>query len=188
MLQELIYSWYAEHNITKPPTIDRVSSTDLALQRFKDNNDYDMVVTLMYASALRLTVPTKTKMYVPSRPVWATVRSVAATFLFPRYRRMDGTSAFCSAVHQMKPSMPIAMLALNRTELTSLDPRVDQSSRVNVNKRLTWETAKAGGAVGSDPSDAWIWPFLWQGSPSIFTAMVLFSAQPKLLQLPVPPQ
>ena len=86
--------------------------------------------------------------------------------------------SFVTAVHAMEPSMPIALLALNAFELRELDPRVDQALKINVNKRLTWEAGGGGAAVAAaSPSsadalaDAWVWPFLWQGNPSLFTAM-----------------
>ena len=45
-----------------------------------------------------------------------------------------------------------------------------------MNKRLTWEAGGGGAVAAASPSsadaaDAWVWPFLWQGNPSLFTAM-----------------
>ena len=142
LLTELIYSEYDTMNLRKPPTIERVSSPEKALARMKEQ-EYDLLITLM---------------------------------------RMEGSNmtpqSFVTAVHAMEPSMPIALLALNAFELRELDPRVDQALKINVNKRLTWEAGGGGAAVAAaSPSsadalaDAWVWPFLWQGNPSLFTAM-----------------
>ncbi len=96
---------------------------------------------------------------------------------------LRNNAAFVSAVHAYNRSLPIALLALSKTELTSLDPRVDQNQRVNVHKRLMWEKAERESALlpptmpqrgypeGSSLTDAWIWPFLWQGNTSLFTGM-----------------
>ena len=142
LLTELIYSEYDTMNLRKPPTIERVSSPEKALARMKEQ-EYDLLITLM---------------------------------------RMEGSNmtpqSFVTAVHAMEPSMPIALLALNAFELRELDPRVDQALKINVNKRLTWEAGGGGAAVAAaSPSsadalaDAWVWPFLWQGNASLFTAM-----------------
>ena len=63
-----------------------------------------------------------------------------------------------------------------RAQLVNLSPQIDASMRLNVNKRLMWETAKAGGmqvegAPAGSLQDAWVWPFMWHGQPSLFTAM-----------------
>ena len=142
LLTELIYSEYDTMNLRKPPTIERVSSPEKALARMKEQ-EYDLLITLM---------------------------------------RMEGSNmtpqSFVTAVHAMEPSMPIALLALNAFELRELDPRVDQALKINVNKRLTWEAGGGGAAAAAaSPSsadalaDAWVWPFLWQGNASLFTAM-----------------
>jgi hypothetical protein len=85
---------------------------------------------------------------------------------------LKNASNFVAAANRLKPSVPIAMLAMSSTELTTLDARVDHTQRVNVNKRLMWETGKSSGDERSPRlEDAWIWPFLWQGNTSIFTGM-----------------
>lgn len=86
---------------------------------------------------------------------------------------MRNASSFVSAVHHLDPRLPIALIALSPTELTTLDPRVDLNQRLNVNKRLMWEEKGAGkGAASRDSlADAWIWPFLWHGNTSLFTGM-----------------
>jgi len=89
---------------------------------------------------------------------------------------LKNASSFAAQATKLAPSVPIAMLAMSSTELSTLDPRVDHSQRVNVNKRLMWETGKTGEngtAIGTSSGldDAWIWPFLWQGNTSIFTGM-----------------
>ena len=89
--------------------------------------------------------------------------------------RMDGHKSFIQSVLQIDPTIPIGLLALNAAELQLIDPRVDASQRLNVNKRLMWETAKAtptGVAKGDNSlADSWVWPLVWQGSPELFTAM-----------------
>lgn len=89
--------------------------------------------------------------------------------------RLDGHKSFIQAIHQLEPTMPIGLLALNPSELQLIDPRIDASQRLNVNKRLMWETAKAAPSptaiVDSSMADAWIWPLVWQGSPALFMAM-----------------
>ena len=96
----------------------------------------------------------------------------------PRFPPADARAAT-----PRRPSRPIALLALSKTELTSLDPRVDQNQRVNVHKRLMWEKAEKESSLlpatlpqrgypdGGSLTDAWIWPFLWQGNTSLFTGM-----------------
>jgi len=92
---------------------------------------------------------------------------------------MRNANAFVPAVHNVDPSLPIALIALSPTELTALDPRVDQNQRVNVNKRLMWEADKtvstidpaARKAAMTSLADAWIWPFLWHGNTSLFTGI-----------------
>jgi len=140
LLNEQLHQVYAEHSLTKPPAIDRVSSPELALQMFKERGNYDMVVMLA---------------------------------------RMANASNLVNDIVRLNPACPIAMLALNSSELTSLGPHIDASQRLNVNKRLMWETAKAGiqgDGGGAKPTaaamqDAWVWPFMWHGQPSLFTAM-----------------
>ncbi|KAL1495700.1 hypothetical protein AB1Y20_016563 [Prymnesium parvum] len=135
LLSEMVYNWYGERNLTKPPTIERVNSTAKALKRFKETK-YDMVISLL---------------------------------------RMEGHKSFIQSILQLNPTMPIGLLALNPAELQLLDARVDASQRLNVNKRLMWETAKAATSQPAvsegSMADAWIWPLVWQGSPALFTAM-----------------
>jgi hypothetical protein len=144
LLSELVHQWYAEHSLSKPPTIDRVSSPELGIARFKEHGDYDMVIALS---------------------------------------RMASSSTFIPDILRHAPATPIALLALTPSELTSSFKLVDDSMRLNVNKRLMWETIHSNGhgAAATAPdklgqaasvgADAWIWPFMWQGSSSLFTAM-----------------
>ena len=41
-------------------------------------------------------------------------------------------------VQQLNSALPVSLLALNPSELTSIDPRIDRNLRLNVNKRLLW--------------------------------------------------
>ena len=154
LLNELVYQWYHEHSLSKPPVIDRVSSPELGIRQFKERNDYDMVIALS---------------------------------------RMAASSNLTSEILRHSPGTPICLLALTPSELRSSVGLVDDSMRLNVNKRLLWERAhpeqqpppepsntvygRAGrpsslnAQAGSVGADAWIWPFMWQGSPSLFTAM-----------------
>mmetsp|Transcript_5340 Transcript_5340/g.18055 ORF Transcript_5340/g.18055 Transcript_5340/m.18055 type:complete len:1124 (+) Transcript_5340:72-3443(+) len=63
--------------------------------------------------------------------------------------------------------IPILLLALNPAELSTLDSRVDESLKIHVHKRQGWE--RGGYEVGIQ--NTWLWPFLWQGNLSLFTAM-----------------
>jgi len=138
LLNELVYQWYADHSLSKPPIIDRVSSPQQGIERFKERN-YDMVVTLS---------------------------------------RLAKQSNLITEIHRHNPATPIGLIALNPSELANLNPQIESSLRLNVNKRLLWETAQAGGdakgavaASATSLQDAWVWPFMWQGSPQLFTAM-----------------
>ena len=124
-----------------PPKIDRVSSPELAIEQFGSRGDYDMVIALS---------------------------------------RMATNSNLIPEILRIQPATPIALLALTPSELTASGTLVDASLRLNVNKRLLWEKSHdSDGRVleaakgGAKPigADAWIWPFMWQGSPSLFTAM-----------------
>jgi hypothetical protein len=68
------------------------------------------------------------------------------------------------------------LLALSPQELRTIDSRVDESLRVNVDKRKVWENYVAGlepdTAVSAQAQTDWLWPFVWQGNLSIFTAMI----------------
>ena len=149
LLNELVYHWYSEHSLSKPPTIDRVSSPQSAVEQFRLRGDYDMVIALS---------------------------------------RMAASSNLITEILRIQPATPIGLVALTPSELTSSVELVDDSMRLNVNKRLMWESThdgvtgrpsappgglKGGKAApsGSLGADAWIWPFMWQGSPSLFTAM-----------------
>lgn len=135
LLNEIIFQWYADNSLSKPPTIDRVSTPEMGIARFKERN-YDMVVTLS------------------------------------RYAHQ---SNLVHAIHRHNPAVPIGLIALNPSDLANLHPQIESSLRLNVNKRLMWATAKEGGAPATTPSsslsDAWVWPFMWQGQPQLFTAM-----------------
>ena len=97
--------------------------------------------------------------------------------------RLADKSNLVAEIHRHNPAIPIGLIALNPSELANLNPQIESSLRLNVNKRLMWETAKAAGppvaslgagapaAAGGSLRDAWVWPFMWQGSPSLFTAM-----------------
>ena len=159
LLNELVY----HSELSKPPVIDRVSSPELGLQRFKERGDYDMVVTLA---------------------------------------RMTVKSNFVDEIMRHAPGTPIALLALNPSELVSLGPQIDASLRLNVNKREFWDSthgddgkalaaaaSKTGGAaLGGAPeaaaSDAWVWPFMWQGRSELFTA--IFKAVEDRVSAPQP--
>jgi len=144
LLNELIHQWYEEHHLSKPPTIDRVSTPEIAIEQFKQRGDYDMVVALS---------------------------------------RMAASSNLVPEILHIQPRTPIGLLALTPSELTSSMKYVDDSMRLNVNKRLMWESSTQQEAEESSTAstpvdrlqslgkDAWIWPFMWQGSPSIFTGM-----------------
>uniref|UniRef100_A0A6S9V7X9 Pyruvate phosphate dikinase AMP/ATP-binding domain-containing protein n=1 Tax=Chrysotila carterae TaxID=13221 RepID=A0A6S9V7X9_CHRCT len=145
VLSEVVYHEYVQLNLRTPPIIERVSSPEKALVRLKETQ-FDLVVTLL-----------------------------------------RNASSFVSKVHHSYPSLPIALLAMSATELSALDPRVGLNQSTNVNKRLMWESVNNGdetaaaaevtgklarsGSYASSLSDAWIWPFLWQGNTSLFTGM-----------------
>ena len=82
--------------------------------------------------------------------------------------RMASQSNVVSEILRHSPATPIALLALNPSELVSLGPEIDASLRLNVNKRLTWEKAAAAPTGASSASsteassEAWVWPFMWQ--------------------------
>jgi len=94
---------------------------------------------------------------------------------------MRYANSFVTRVHQHDPSLPIALLAMSRSEMSALDPRVGLNQSTSVNKRLLWESSKpaendvapqrALARSGSTLNDAWIWPFLWQGNTSLFTGI-----------------
>jgi len=148
LLTELVDEEYAESGLTKPPTIERVSTPEAALARVRaDPTNFDMIITLLRSEG-----------------------------------RTMNTGEFVSSVQQVNPALPIGLLALSPSELTAIDSRIDRNLRINVNKRLMWETGdaalKAGTAAvdsraGSSArvADAWVWPFVWQGNVSLFTAM-----------------
>eukprot|EP00966_Prymnesium_polylepis_P298706 6903014-Prymnesium_polylepis.1 len=157
LLSEMVYNWYGERNLTKPPSIERVNSTVRALERFKE-----------YKCAFELTS-------IGSRKLGIMISDSLRYDMVISLLRMDGHKTFIQSILQIDPTMPIGLLALNPAELQLIDPRVDASQRLNVNKRLMWETAKAApigvSATDSSMADAWIWPLVWQGSPALFTAM-----------------
>ena len=154
LLTESLWSEYSEHALlSKPPTIDRVASPELAVERFKELGDYDMVIALS---------------------------------------RLAQQSNLIDEILRVAPATPIGLLALTPSELTSSNKLVDESMRLNVNKRILFDTysshgkvsAQGGGGAAANSAasrpvigapgtgaDAWIWPFMWQGSPSVFTAM-----------------
>ena len=85
-------------------------------------------------------------------------------------------ASFISSIQQVNSALPVSLLALTPSELTSIDSRIDRNLRLNVNKRLMWETGDASLKAGtttadSHVADAWIWPFVWQGNVSLFPAM-----------------
>ena len=43
LLNELVYHWYSEHSLSKPPTIDRVSSPQSAVEQFRLRGELIMV-------------------------------------------------------------------------------------------------------------------------------------------------
>lgn len=148
LLNESLWAEYSEHALlSKPPTIDRVASPELAVERFKEMGDYDMVIALS---------------------------------------RLAQQSNLIDEILRVAPATPIALLALTPSELTSSNKLVDDSMRLNVNKRILFDAyhPTVGGKYGTaapsegaapaataEGADAWIWPFMWQGSPSVFTAM-----------------
>ncbi|KAJ1628245.1 hypothetical protein T492DRAFT_875528 [Pavlovales sp. CCMP2436] len=78
--------------------------------------------------------------------------------------------SFVEQVKGRDNKIPILLLALNPSELLTLDSRVDESLRFNVNKRLMWEQ----GGQDTEPTklnNTWLWPFLWSGNLSLFTSM-----------------
>lgn len=52
--------------------------------------------------------------------------------------------SFVEQTKQYDPKIPILLLALNPSELLSLDSRVDESLRFNVDKRVNWVRAGGG--------------------------------------------
>jgi len=146
LLNELMHQRYNEHSLSRPPTIDRVSSPASAVEQFQRKGDYDMVIALS---------------------------------------RIAAQSNLAADILRIQPSTPIALIALTPSELTSSVQLVDESMRLNVNKRLMWEKghSSSGAAIGtakpaapfapsgSVGADSWIWPFMWQGSPQLFTAI-----------------
>jgi len=141
MLGELMHTEYSQHNLRKPPKIERVTSVGHAMEQL-EKEKYDLVVSLLRTQGETLKL-----------------------------------ESFVNEVVKRDPKIPILLLALNPSELLSLDSRVDESMRVNVHKRLRYEelsqvadktpAAAEGGVLAS----AWLWPFLWQGNLSLFTAM-----------------
>lgn len=73
---------------------------------------------------------------------------------------------FLTQANQIAPAVPLLLLASNGRELTLLDKRVDELGRLNINKRLGWETKTAS------ESSIWTWPFIWQGDVRLLMAMV----------------
>ena len=55
-------------------------------------------------------------------------------------------ASFVSSIQQLNSALPVSLLALNASELTTMDPRIDRNLRLNVNKRLMWETGEIGRA------------------------------------------
>jgi len=89
---------------------------------------------------------------------------------------LRNANSFVPAALHVVPHMPIAVIALSNTELTSLDPRVMMNQAASVNKRLTWEETEGEAKAPARSAktamrDAWIWPFLWQGNTSLFTGI-----------------
>ncbi|KAG8458317.1 hypothetical protein KFE25_005164 [Diacronema lutheri] len=138
MLQELMHAEYATQNLRKPPTIDRVTSVEAAMEALRTTK-YDMLISLLRAQGESLNLES----------------------FVEQVKKYDATG-----------KIPILLLALNPSELLSLDSRVDESLRFNVDKRLTWEKGGVARAEGQDAlRSTWLWPFLWQGNLSLFTAM-----------------
>lgn len=141
MLSELMHAEYAQQNLRKPPSITRVTSVEAALEALRETK-YDLLISLLRAQGESLNL-----------------------------------ESFVESVKSHDTKMPILLLALNPSELLSLDSRVDESLRFNVDKRLTWEQGGAALVAGGDKDagdalkSAWLWPFLWQGNLSLFTAM-----------------
>ena len=142
LLNELVYQWYAEHSLSKPPVIDRVSSPEAGVRRSSRS-----ATTTTWSSRSRAWLPAPTS---PADP---------------------GHS----------PGTPICLLALTPSELTSSVALVDDSDAAqreqaaDVGDPASTRPRRAGrprlAQAGSVGADAWIWPFMWQGSPSLFTAM-----------------
>eukprot|EP00320_Phaeocystis_rex_P020555 CAMPEP_0119066418 /NCGR_PEP_ID=MMETSP1178-20130426/8965_1 /TAXON_ID=33656 /ORGANISM="unid sp, Strain CCMP2000" /LENGTH=1126 /DNA_ID=CAMNT_0007048017 /DNA_START=54 /DNA_END=3434 /DNA_ORIENTATION=+ len=144
LLTELVDAEYSDNNLSKPPTIERVSTPEKAIARVRDNpSSFDLIITLLRNEG-----------------------------------HHTNAASFVSSIQQLNSALPVSLLALNPSELTSIDPRIDRNLRLNVNKRLMWETGDASLKAGSKVSktdahvaDAWVWPFVWQGNVSIFPAM-----------------
>ena len=78
LLTELVNTWYGENNLTKPPMIERVNSTEKALQRFKESN-FDMVLSLLRMQGHKAFVST-----VRLAPTHRRTREAAAAPAVPR--------------------------------------------------------------------------------------------------------
>ena len=142
LLTELVDAEYSDNHLRKPPTIERVSTPEKAISRVRENpSSFDLIITLLRNEG-----------------------------------QNTNAASFVSTIQQLNSALPISLLALNPSELTSIDPRIDRNLRLNVNKRLMWETGDASLKAGSAKTDAhvadaWVWPFMWQGNVSIFTAI-----------------
>lgn len=142
LLTELVDAEYSENHLRKPPTIERVATPEKAIARVRANpSSFDLIITLLRSEGHQMNV-----------------------------------ASFISSIQQLNSALPVSLLALNPSELTSIDPRIDRNLRLNVNKRLMWETGDASLKAGSTKTethvaDAWVWPFVWQGNVSLFTAM-----------------
>lgn len=142
LLTELIDAEYSDNHLSKPPTIERVPTPEKAITRVRDNpSGFDLIITLLRNEG-----------------------------------HNTNAASFVSSIQQLNSALPVSLLALNASELTTMDPRIDRNLRLNVNKRLMWETGdaslKAGGAkTDAHVADAWVWPFVWQGNVSLFTAI-----------------
>ena len=207
LLSELVYQWYNEHALTKPPTIDRVSTPESAVEAFRDRGDYDMVIALsrMAASSNLLSDILRIRPSTPIALVALTPSELTASnkmvslkttpnplpiphpYWYP-HPHSHPPRVRCSRRPRLNtlPALSTASMPSSHRVACALclctvpvHCQVDESMRLNVNKRLLWEDGqlhKDGAAIADAPSgslgrDSWIWPFMWHGSPSLFTAI-----------------
>ena len=68
--------------------------------------------------------------------------------------RMATSSNLIQEIVRTSPATPIGLIALTPSELTSSVKLVDESMRLNVNKRVLWETVQARAALAPHATTA----------------------------------
>jgi len=65
--------------------------------------------------------------------------------------------------------IPILLLATSASELSMVDSRVDQNARI---RSAIDSSAHINETWKPNPTDLWMWPFIWQGDVRLFVAMI----------------